>query len=78
MGIGRMSASRVLLICGSFSGIVANLQERGLPEVPYTYILLDAAYIKCRDEDRILSCVFVTAIGADADYYSRLLGLGCY
>lgn len=75
MGIDRMSASRVPRICESLDCIAADLQTRNLSEVAYPYIWLDATYIKCRDEGHVSSCALVTAIGAGADGYRRLLGL---
>lgn len=75
MGIDRMSSSQVSRICESLDGIVADLQSRDLSEVAFPYIWLDATYIKCRDEGHVSSCALVTAIGAGADGYRRLLGL---
>lgn len=36
---------------------------------------VDATYVKCRDGGHVSSCALVTAIGAGADGYRRLLGL---
>ena len=41
----------------------------------FPYIWVDAAYVKCRGGGRVSSCALVTAIGAGADGYRRLLGL---
>lgn len=75
MGIDRMSASQVSRICETLDATVADLQERDLSEVAYPYLWLDATYIKCRDGGHVSSCALVTAIGAGADGYRRLLGL---
>ena len=75
MGIDRMSSSQVSRICESLDGIVADLQARDLSEVAYPYIWLDATYVKRRDGGHVSSCALVTAIGAGADGYRRLLGL---
>lgn len=75
MGIDRMSSSQVSRICESPDKIVEDLQARDLSEVAYPYIWLDATYIRCRDGGHVSSCTFVTAIGAGADGYRRLLGL---
>ena len=75
MGIGSMSASQVSRICASLDECVADLQGRDLSDVEFPYIWLDATYIKCRDEGRVSSCALVTAIGAGADGYRRLLGM---
>lgn len=75
MGIGSMSASQVSRICASLDGCVADLQGRDLSDVEFPYIWLDATYIKCRDEGHVSSCALVTAIGAGADGYRRLLGM---
>lgn len=75
MGIERMSASQVSRICETLDATVADLQQRDLSEVTYPYIWLDATYIKCREGGHVSSCALVTAIGAGADGYRRLLGL---
>lgn len=75
MGIDRMSSSQVSRICESLDKIVEDLRARDLSEVAYPYIWLDATYIKCRDKGHVSSCALVTAIGAGADGYRRLLGL---
>ena len=75
MGIDRMSPSQVSRICSSLDDIVADLQSRDLSDVAFPYIWLDATYIKCRDEGHVSSCALVSAIGAGADGYRRLLGL---
>jgi putative transposase len=75
MGIGSMSASQVSRICASLDECVADLQGRDLSDVEFPYIWLDATYIKCRDEGHVSSCALVTAIGAGADGYRRLLGM---
>lgn len=75
MGINRMSASQVSRICETLDDVVADLQSRDLSDVAFPYIWLDATYIKCRDEGHVSSCALVTAIGAGADGYRRLLGL---
>ena len=76
MGIDRMSASQVSRICESLDATVADLRECDLSEVAYPYVWLDATYVKCRDSGHVSSCALVTAIGAGADGYRRLLGLG--
>lgn len=75
LGIDRMSASQVSRICEALDEAVADLQGRDLSDVPFPYIWLDATYIKCRDAGRVSSCALVTAIGAGADGYRRLLGM---
>ena len=75
MGIGSLSASQVSRICESLDGVVADMQGRDLSEVGFPYIWLDATYIKCREGGRVQSTALVTAIGAGADGYRRLLGL---
>ena len=75
LGIDRMSASQVSRICESLDGVVADLQERDLSGTSFPYIWVDATYVKCRDGGHVSSCALVTAIGAGADGYRRLLGL---
>ena len=75
LGVDRMSASQVSRICESLDGIVDDMQGRDLSDTAYPYIWLDATYIKCRDGGHVSSCALVTAIGAGADGYRRLLGL---
>lgn len=75
MGIDRMSSSQVSRICESLDKTVEDLQNRNLSDAAFPYLWLDATYIKCRDEGHVSSCALVTAIGAGADGYRRLLGL---
>ncbi len=77
MGIDRMSSSQVSRICEALDATIADLQERDLSDNAFPYIWVDATYIRCRDEDEghVSSCALVTAIGAGADGYRRLLGL---
>ena len=75
LGIDRMSASQVSRICESLDAAVADLQGRDLSEVEFPYIWVDATYVKCREGGHVSSCALVTAIGAGADGYRRLLGL---
>lgn len=75
LGIDRMSASQVSRICESLDDVVADLQERDLSGTSFPYIWVDATYVKCRDGGHVSSCALVTAIGAGADGYRRLLGL---
>ena len=75
MGIDRMSSSQVSRICEALDATIADLQERDLSDNAFPYIWVDATYIRCRDEGHVSSCALVTAIGAGADGYRRLLGL---
>lgn len=75
MGIDRMGASQVSRMCSSLDESVADLRKRGLSDVTYPFIRLDATYIKCRDAGRVRSAALVTAIGAGSGGYRRLLGL---
>lgn len=76
MGMDRMSSSQVSRICEALDATTADLQERDLSDTAFPCIWVDATYIKCRDEGHVPSCALVTAIGAGADGYRRLLGLG--
>lgn len=69
------SSSQVSRICESLDETVADLQERGLSDVAFPYIWVDATYVKCRDGGHVSSCALVTAIGAGADGHRRLLGV---
>lgn len=70
-----MSASQVSRICESLDDVAADLQERDLSGTSFPYIWVDATYVKCRDGGHVSSRALVTAIGAGADGYRRLLGL---
>ena len=75
LGIDRMSRSQVSRICESLDDIVEDIQTRDLSDVTFPYVWVDATYIKCRNEGHVSSCALVTAIGAGADGYRRLLGI---
>lgn len=70
-----MSASQVSRICEVLDETVIDMQRRDHFDVAFPYIWFDAIYINCRDGGHTSSCALVTAIGAGADGYWRLLGL---
>lgn len=55
LGVGRMSASRVSRICGSLDDTVVDMQERDLSGAAFSYIWVDATYVKRRDGGRVPS-----------------------
>lgn len=75
MGIDRMSSSQVSRICEALDATIADLQERDSSGDALPCIWVDATYIRRRDEGHVSSCAPVTAMGAGADGYRRLLGL---
>lgn len=75
LDINRMSASQVSRICESPDNIVSDLQGRDLSDVAFPHIWADTTHIKCQKDGHVSSCALVTAIGAGANGYRRLLGL---
>lgn len=75
MGVNSLSSSQVSRVCHALDETVEELQQRDLSQISFSYIWVDATYIKCRDEGHVSSCALVTAIGAGSDGYRHLLGL---
>ena len=75
MGVSRLSKDQVSAIASSLDADIEDLCGRPLDGSPVPYVWLDATYVKCRDGGHVSSCALVTAIGAGADGYRRLLGL---
>ena len=78
MGIDGMSKSQVSELAKELDEIVESFRTRPLDQGPYTYIWLDALFLKCRQGGRIVNVAQVTATGVNADGYREILGFDIF
>ena len=74
LGVSSLSSSEVSALCAGLDEEAEAFRTRPI-EGEHPYVWLDATYMKCRTGGRYASVALVTAIGAGADGYRRLLGL---
>ncbi len=73
MGLDGVDKSAVSRLCSDLDEVVNRFRTRGL-DGPYPYVWVDATYIKCRDDGRVISMAFVVAIGVKATGEREVLG----
>lgn len=69
----KFSKSTVSEICKELDGPVRNFKHRLLTE-RYSFVLLDAMYIKVREDHKICSKALMVAIGYNASGYKEIIG----
>ena len=77
MGIEGISKSQVSELCASIDGRVTSFLERPI-EGEWTYLWLDATYLKVRDDGRVVSIAAIIATGVNTDGRREILGLGLH
>ena len=75
MGIEHLSKSQVSRMAKDLDDEVAAFRSRPLDAGPYTYVWLDAMYVKVREAGRIQSVAVVVATGVNADGHREVLGI---
>ena len=73
MGLDGVDKSAVSRLCLELDEVV-NRFRTGTLEGPYPYVWVDATYIKCRDDGRVISMAFVIAVGVKATGEREVLG----
>jgi len=71
------SKSTVSELCRELDIAVKKFKERLLPET-YSFIIVDAIYVKVREEHRIKSKAFFLAIGINNDGHKEIIGFDIY
>ncbi len=74
LGIEKMSKSQVSELAKELDGVVKSFRERPLTG-PYKYVWLDALFVKCREDGRIVNVACLIAVGVNADGRREILGL---
>src|SRR5512138_1783960 len=74
LGIEKLSKSQVSQLAKELDGVVKSFRERPLAG-PYKYLWLDALYVKCREEGRIVDVACLVAVGVNDDGRREILGL---
>lgn len=76
LGLSGISKSQVSLVCQELDAEVECFRTRPLGEAAYTYVWLDATYVKARAHGRVSGQAVVIAIGLNAQTGAReVLGL---
>jgi putative transposase len=75
MGIDHISRSQVSAMCTQLDELVAAWRNRALDAGPYTFVWLDALFLKVREHGRVVNTAALVAIGVNADGHRELLGL---
>ncbi len=68
------SKSTVSALCVGLDARVRSFNERRL-EADYPFVLVDAMFIKCRDDDRIVMRAALIVTGVRSDGYREILGI---
>jgi putative transposase len=75
LGIEHLSKSQVSRLAKDLDQEVEAFRTRPLDQGPYTYVWLDAMYVKVREAGRIQSVAVVIATGVNCDGHREVLGL---
>lgn len=69
------SKSTVSQLCTGLDARVTAFNERRFDGDSYPFIMVDAMFIKCRDDERVVSRAVLTISGIRSDGYREVLGL---
>lgn len=75
MGLSGISKSQVSELCKGIDARVISFLDRPI-EGEWTYLWLDATYLKVREDGRIVSIAAIIATGVNTDGRREILGLG--
>ncbi len=75
LGVERMSKSQVSRLAKSLDAIVEDFRTRPLDGAPYSYLVLDALEIKCREGGRTVNACVVHAVAVNHEGFRESLGL---
>ena len=75
MGIEGISKSQVSELCAGINEQVTSFLERPI-EGEWTYLRLDATYLKVRENGRVVSIAAIIATAVNTDGRREILGLG--
>ena len=75
LGVESISKSQVSRLAASLDEEVAAFRNRPLDAGPYTYLWLDALYIRCREAGRVTNVACVVATGVNAGGQREVLGV---
>ncbi|MGH9194144.1 MAG: IS256 family transposase [Acidimicrobiia bacterium] len=75
LGISGISKSQVSEMAKSLDQMVEAFRNRPLDQGPYTYVMVDALGMKCREGGRIVIVAVVIATGVNADGHREVLGI---
>lgn len=76
LGMTGISKSQVSRMCSELDEKVKNFLQRPLSG-QWTYLWLDATYIKVREDGRVIGKAVVVAVGVTSDGRREVLGIDC-
>jgi transposase-like protein len=74
LGLDGISKSQVSRLCAELDAEVERFRNRPLSE-PYSYVWLDATFLKVREQGRVVNQAVVIAIGVTASGVREILGM---
>jgi len=78
MGIDGISSSQVSEMAKSLDAAVESFRSRPLDGGPYTYLWLDAMFMRTREQGRIVNTALAVATAVNADGHREILGLDLF
>jgi transposase-like protein len=75
LGVESLSKSQVSELARGLDATVEAFRRRPLDGAPYGYVWLDALFVKCREEGRVVSVAVLVAVGVNADGRREILGV---
>ena len=74
----EFSKSTVSEACKNLDEFVTEYRTRPLTPGKYPFLIVDATYLKCREDHKITSVAFMVAIGITAEGCREVIGFGVY
>lgn len=78
LGLTDMSKSQVSELAQELDELVESFRARPLAAGPYTYLWLDATFLKCREGGRVVNVAAVVATAVNADGQREVVGMDLF
>ena len=78
LGLTSMSKSQVSELAQELDEMVESFRARPLTGGPYTYLWLDATFLKCREGGRVVNVATVVATAVNADGQREIAGFDLF
>jgi putative transposase len=78
LGLTSMSKSQVSELAQELDELVEGFRARPLSGGPYTYLWLDATFLKCREGGRVVNVAAVVATAVNAEGQREIAGLDLF
>jgi transposase-like protein len=77
MGVSNISKSQVSELCSVLDEEVEQFRLRDFSGDKFSYLWLDATWMKCRVDGRMVSQAVVTAIALNSQGFKKMVGIDC-